>query len=595
MSNPGVKLLLQAFCLTFLGFCSQSANAQGDPPPVVPTAPVVDAPKPTPVQVQQLNVTPIQNQVQIPTNIVQPLGTISPLDVNKQTDSPHKPQENGPGISLQSTTQPAITNSNLMGNATDQAKLFAKIENELKGLLTQIQNTQDPNERRRLINAFVEVFKYAIQAGLSQFGGNDAIAAELELLVKVNSPDLQIQLMTLLHQQLKNQIALQSAPSDQILTSLKADQAKLNQISKELIAAGVAQVKAASLPVNTSNTVVTNITPPVPERTKSPVPTITIVSATPKPAAANPTPIPTSTATTVKSSSGISVGTIGSGGDLVNAMNLMIQSSEALDAAAREQKLANLSMAQANLANAITNQTKSVTPTEILQDRIAAISSIVAASNGTKPSGGATSTVGSANGNSTTSSGLATTSSAITGVGSTVSGNGFGLGLTPELAAKASSITTAAGKLSEINAALNANEAKLNALNSQLSALKGPAILSPQTMGLRIQQSALLATVVSQKEQKAVAEKNFMAAVTQMGGNVASDKLSEAITGKNLNTEQLVAAAALNSPTLGLVIDLSSGDHSMDMLRLQSLSNKRNEAFEIMTNFIQKMNSNTAS
>jgi len=33
----------------------------------------------------------------------------------------------------------------------------------------------------------------------------------------------------------------------------------------------------------------------------------------------------------------------------------------------------------------------------------------------------------------------------------------------------------------------------------------------------------------------------------------------------------------------------------MDMLRLQSLSNKRNEAFDVMTNFIKKMQDSRSS
>ncbi|GAB2734953.1 type III secretion system needle tip complex Bsp22 [Melaminivora jejuensis] len=37
------------------------------------------------------------------------------------------------------------------------------------------------------------------------------------------------------------------------------------------------------------------------------------------------------------------------------------------------------------------------------------------------------------------------------------------------------------------------------------------------------------------------------------------------------------------------MIDSQSNSQQMDMLRLQSLSNKRNEAFETMTNFIKKM------
>ncbi|WP_263768590.1 hypothetical protein [Propionivibrio soli] len=42
-------------------------------------------------------------------------------------------------------------------------------------------------------------------------------------------------------------------------------------------------------------------------------------------------------------------------------------------------------------------------------------------------------------------------------------------------------------------------------------------------------------------------------------------------------------------------IDALSSSQQMDMLRLQSLSNKRNEAFEIMTNFVKKMSDNRAS
>jgi len=42
-------------------------------------------------------------------------------------------------------------------------------------------------------------------------------------------------------------------------------------------------------------------------------------------------------------------------------------------------------------------------------------------------------------------------------------------------------------------------------------------------------------------------------------------------------------------------IDSMSNSQQMDMLRLQSLSNKRNEAFEIMTNFMKKMADNRGS
>ncbi|GIP19680.1 hypothetical protein J40TS1_53220 [Paenibacillus montaniterrae] len=42
-------------------------------------------------------------------------------------------------------------------------------------------------------------------------------------------------------------------------------------------------------------------------------------------------------------------------------------------------------------------------------------------------------------------------------------------------------------------------------------------------------------------------------------------------------------------------IDATSNSQQMDMLRLQSLTNKRNEAFDVMTNFIKKMQDSRSS
>jgi len=47
--------------------------------------------------------------------------------------------------------------------------------------------------------------------------------------------------------------------------------------------------------------------------------------------------------------------------------------------------------------------------------------------------------------------------------------------------------------------------------------------------------------------------------------------------------------------TLKNQIDALSSSQQMDMLRLQSLSNKRNEAFDVMTNFIKKMQDSRSS
>ena len=42
-------------------------------------------------------------------------------------------------------------------------------------------------------------------------------------------------------------------------------------------------------------------------------------------------------------------------------------------------------------------------------------------------------------------------------------------------------------------------------------------------------------------------------------------------------------------------LDTASNSQQMDMLRLQSMSNKRNEAFDVMTNFIKKMQDSRSS
>ena len=42
-------------------------------------------------------------------------------------------------------------------------------------------------------------------------------------------------------------------------------------------------------------------------------------------------------------------------------------------------------------------------------------------------------------------------------------------------------------------------------------------------------------------------------------------------------------------------VDTQANSQQMDMLRLQSLSNKRNEAFDVMTNFVKKMQDSRSS
>jgi len=62
-----------------------------------------------------------------------------------------------------------------------------------------------------------------------------------------------------------------------------------------------------------------------------------------------------------------------------------------------------------------------------------------------------------------------------------------------------------------------------------------------------------------------------------MNGSVTKGELDAAIT------------------TIKGMIDSQSNSQQMDMLRLQSLSNKRNEAFDVMTNFVKKMQDSRSS
>jgi len=59
----------------------------------------------------------------------------------------------------------------------------------------------------------------------------------------------------------------------------------------------------------------------------------------------------------------------------------------------------------------------------------------------------------------------------------------------------------------------------------------------------------------------------------------------------SLDAKEIAAAADL----LKGKIDSLNSSQQMDMLRLQSLTNKRNEAFDVMTNFIKKMQDSRSS
>lgn len=72
----------------------------------------------------------------------------------------------------------------------------------------------------------------------------------------------------------------------------------------------------------------------------------------------------------------------------------------------------------------------------------------------------------------------------------------------------------------------------------------------------------------------------------------ANQALKDAGVSAQIDTKGNIDAAITNLKGL---IDGQSNSQQMDMLRLQSLSNKRNEAFDVMTNFIKKMSDSRSS
>ena len=75
----------------------------------------------------------------------------------------------------------------------------------------------------------------------------------------------------------------------------------------------------------------------------------------------------------------------------------------------------------------------------------------------------------------------------------------------------------------------------------------------------------------------------------------AKDALNK--SGLDASTFDLTTKGGLDSAVTKIkgAIDGQSNSQQMDMLRLQSLSNKRNEAFDVMTNFVKKMQDSRSS
>ncbi|MEN1989440.1 hypothetical protein [Paenibacillus hubeiensis] len=128
-----------------------------------------------------------------------------------------------------------------------------------------------------------------------------------------------------------------------------------------------------------------------------------------------------------------------------------------------------------------------------------------------------------------------------------------------------------------------------SAVSAQSSTYVGSSI--PSVTSIDLQSMDLeTALMMVQTQRAALLEqqlKSQLDAVQQRNQQIA--QLNEQLQQAQLRGDQ-AAVQAIKSQ-----IDALGSSQQMDMLRLQSLSNKRNEAFDVMTNFIKKMQDSRSS
>lgn len=140
----------------------------------------------------------------------------------------------------------------------------------------------------------------------------------------------------------------------------------------------------------------------------------------------------------------------------------------------------------------------------------------------------------------------------------------------------------------EVQAAMVAGIAGIGSVNvDQLQGLDLEAAL----MAVQSQRANLLEEQLT-SQLNAVQAKNEEIARLNEELNALRQKLAT-FSADDTSEEKQALEAKINE--LKTQIDNASNSQQMDMLRLQSLSNKRNEAFDVMTNFIKKMQDSRSS
>lgn len=134
------------------------------------------------------------------------------------------------------------------------------------------------------------------------------------------------------------------------------------------------------------------------------------------------------------------------------------------------------------------------------------------------------------------------------------------------------------------------------------------AVQAQRTQLLDEQLKTQIAAVQARNEQ--VARLNsVLAGLSQVQGRLGTGAAANAAvtSQEQSNLSQLYSAAGITGTpktkgevdaqinTVKQSIDSLGNSQQMDMLRLQSMTNKRNEAFDVMTNFVKKMQESRSS
>lgn len=522
MWNPAKSLTLSLVSTILV---MSPALAQEAPP-----IPAISTPQTQQVQAPQVTTTQSAPKMDINTNIpsfssLQQFGTISPLDFNKSTDQPHLSQPTGIGSALQSATQPSITNKNLMGSATDGKALADKIQPELNKIIEVYRAAQSPQERQKILSAFVEMYNYAVQAGAPELLNNKQFTGFLTSLSNVaNTPNnpylsgdqtamvaLLSQLQSVLFATARNEkTGLAGTQQDQAaqLAALSAtaqnmqNQATASFISSAIQIAGTASAmqQAASTQSSISGGK------------------------------------PSTQSDKFQDASKLQ--------DTSNSLSSLAQALQSAAGKKPEDTTGSPSPPTSN-SSSTANSNAIARATDQMQASIGAMMNLISLNQATANKvTQAAGVAGNSSAKPTTTTDTSSGSSNTGIMGKPQGGTTSTSPATPSAEALAT-FKNATEKLGATNTGLNTLQTQYQNITNQINKINKttPGGIIQMTV-LNAQQATISTQIAALKSVQAADQNSFVAAFSKVAGAPAASQLSQLIAGKTLTTEQLVAAAA---------------------------------------------------